>query len=252
MLVSPSIAISCWTRERLKAWITVGSVPLLKLEGPIMVWLNVDTRMVISWVETFPAKVWNSSILHCQDLTHLEVENTCQVSPEGYLDFEPTLITKLNVPSLLLWASLQGNIADLTYFDYDTDDINRLLLYHLLYLFESNEWEPLLLDLVILFCLCDISILVEGETVVVLDGRELLISQLDLPIREQVDLVLSNHLAILFGSLFSEECRLYLCAILIYHLDVHQSSLAPVVLPPLRLILSCHSCPYTPVRRKLI
>ena len=72
----------------------------------------------------------------------------------------------------------------MSYLDYDTNNVNSLLLDHFLNLLESNKREALFLDLTILLSLSDIRILVERQAVIVLDGGELFVGQLDLPIGE--------------------------------------------------------------------
>jgi len=136
--------------------------------------------------------------------------------------------------------------------DYDTNNVNSLLLDHFLNLFESNKREALFFYLTILLGLSDIRILVERQTVVVLDGSELFVGQLNLPVGEQEHLVLSDHGPVLPGRLLTEKGRLNLRAILVDHLDVHQGPLSAIVLPPLRLIFACDTGADTPVSRKLI
>lgn len=140
----------------------------------------------------------------------------------------------------------------MSYLDYDTNNVNSLLLDHFLNLLESNKREALFLDLTILFSLSDIRILVERQAVVVLDGSELFVGQLDLPIGEQEHLVLSDHGPVLPGRLLTEKGRLNLRAILVDHLDVHQGPLSAIVLPSLWLIFACDTGADTPVSGKLI
>ena len=217
-----------------------------------MVWFNKDTGMIISWIETFASKVWYTSIFNSKNLPYLKVENTCKISPERNLNLKPAFISKLNVSPRLWWASFQSYISNLSYLDYHTDNVNSLLLDHFLNLFESNKRETLLLDLIILLSLCNISILVKGQTVVILDRSELFVGKLYLSISEQKHLVLSNHWSIFSSCFLTEKGRLNLGTIFVDHLDVHQSSFSTAILPPFRLILTSNTCPNFPVSRKLI
>jgi len=186
-----------------------------------MIRLNKNTGMIISWIETFASKVWDSSIFNSKNLTYLKVENTSKVSPQCDLNLKSTLISKLNVSPRFWNTCFQSYISQLAYLDYHTNNVDSLLLYHFLNLFESNKWEALLLDLTILLSLSHISILVKGQTVVILDWSELFICKLDLPICEQEYLVLSNHRGEFSSCLLTEKGRLNLGPIFVDHLDVH-------------------------------
>lgn len=70
---------------------------------------------------------------------------------------------------------------------------------------ESNEREALLLNGAVLVSLCHICILVESQAVIVLDGGELLVGKLDLPVGEEIHLVLFEHRAKLGSGLGPEE-----------------------------------------------
>ena len=105
----------------------------------------------------------------------------------------------------------------------------------------------MLLNLIILFSLCYISILVEGQTVVVLDRGELFVGKLNLSVGEQKHLVLSDHWAVFPGCFLSEKGRLNLSAILVNHLDVHESPLSTIILPPSWLIFFDDTSPDFPV-----
>lgn len=177
--------------------------------------------MVVSWIETFASKVWYSCIFNRKNLPDLKIEHTCKIAPECDLNLKSAFISKLYISSRLCRPSFQWNISNLSYLYYYTDNINSLLLDHFLNLFKSNEGEALLFNLIILFSLCYVSILVEGQTVVVLDGGELFVGKLNLSVGEQKHLILSDHWAIFPGSFLSEKGRLNLSAILVNHLDVH-------------------------------
>lgn len=57
MLVSSPATVARRAREGLKAGVSVGSIPLLKLERPVMVRLDIDTGMVVARVEAFATEV---------------------------------------------------------------------------------------------------------------------------------------------------------------------------------------------------
>jgi hypothetical protein len=134
----------------------------------------------------------------------------------------------------------------------DTNKVDCLLLNKLLNPFKSDEREPLLLYLVVLFSFCDISILIKGQTVVVLDRCILLICKFDLPIREKIDFVLLNQRAELSDGFLPKEGSLHLGAVFVYQFDVHQGTLPSGIAPVAGLITLGHASSDTPICRELI
>jgi hypothetical protein len=143
-------------------------MPLLKFQGSEVVRLDVDRCMIITGVETLSAIVGNSSIFNCKNLPDLKIKKISKVSPESHLNLETALVSHLHVSSLFLAASFQGNTTNLTYFDQDTNHINRLLLNQLLNTLQTDERETLLLDLIVLFSFLNISHVIEGQAVIIL------------------------------------------------------------------------------------
>jgi hypothetical protein len=117
---------------------------------------------------------------------------------------------------------------------------------------QSNEREPLLLDGAVLVSLYHVRVLVESQAVVVLDGSELLVGELDLTVGEEIHLVLFEHRAELGSCLGPEEGCLDQDFILVNELEVHEGALALLVAPLARLVLLGDSCPDFPICRKLI
>ena len=147
---------------------------------------------------------------------------------------------------------LQGHIANNANLDNYSDYIDSLRLDNVLDTLESNEREPLLLDGAVLVSLYHVRVLVESQAVVVLDGGELLVGELDLNVGEEIHLVLFEHRAELGSCLGPEEGCLDQDLILVDELKVHEGALTLLIAPLTRLVLLGHSCPDFPICRKLI
>ena len=187
---SLTISASACSREWLQTRITICSKPSLQLYCSLMIWLNKHQRAIITRVQTLTSIVRYSCILDSQDLTNLKIEHTRQISPKCHLNLEARLISKLNVSSLLCQSSLQRDISNLTDVNKDTNNINSLLLDDILDTFQVYERETLLLDGAVLFSLDHVSVLIKSKTVVIFYGGELFIGKFNLPVWEQIDLVL--------------------------------------------------------------
>ena len=138
-----------------------------------------------------------------------------------------------------------------SHFNWNTNDINCLLLNHFLDFLQRNKWKPLLLDLIVIFHFLNIGISVKCQTVVILDRGELLIGKLDRASWKQIDFVFFQSRGKLVDCI-SKECGLNLGSFFIDELNVHEDTFSFLVLPLFLISFLCNPCSDSPVHRKLV
>ena len=58
-------------------------VPLLEFLGPLQVQVNEYLRVLVPWIQSLPAIVWDSRRSHCQNLTLFELKFGCIFTPKS-------------------------------------------------------------------------------------------------------------------------------------------------------------------------
>lgn len=121
----------------------------------------------------------------------------------------------------------------------------------LLHFLERNKWEALFINIILIINFNNVSHLIKSDTVVILNGSELLVCYFHLATWKQVDMVFLQNLVPLV-SWFSKESSLDLSAFFVHQVNVHKNTFTFLVSPFAFVTFLSDSCSDLPISTELV
>lgn len=217
-----------------------------------MVEIDEHLTVLIAAVEALAVVVGNSSSTKRHDVSFSVLGLSCIVSPQADLYLETTFVNNVNIPSILLHATLLDlDLRQSANVVHHSNSVDREHLLNGNDLFNRRETEALVLYNRVIIDFLDLRRAIEHDRVVVFDAGVLLVGHLDLSVRKQIHFVFLQLCIVLECHVVEERC-LNLRPLKVYQLDVEQSSLPPVVYPRPFAMLFCDSRLDYPVEHERI